>query len=92
MKESSAAIVPARPASHWPVGIRLRFRPDATVRPEHEHLRGTPVLVLSGLHLLGPTDGQYSWRQQVLVFGNCRPGWARPDQLDLPLDEADETF
>lgn len=82
-------IVPARPASQWPVGARLRFRPDAAVSEQHRTLLGTPVLVLSELKLIGPfgADLRCSWRQEVLSLGNgARVGWARPDQLSLPLD------
>lgn len=82
----ASAFVPARPASQWPVGVRLRFRPDAEFNNGHELLRGKPVIVLSGLKLIGPTDGRYTWRQQVLSLSTCRVGWARPEQLDLPLD------
>lgn len=86
MSESIAALVPARPASQWPIGVRLRFRPDAALNTGNDRLRGKPVLVLSGLRLLGPTDGRCSWRQQVLALSTGKIGWARPDQLDLPLD------
>ncbi|SFF53261.1 hypothetical protein SAMN04488120_10772 [Fontimonas thermophila] len=88
------AAVPARPESQWPIGIRLRFRMDAELNPQYERLRGKPVLVLSGLRLLGPSpDGRYSWRQQVLALTTGTIGWARPDQLGLPLDgEAPEAF
>lgn len=87
------AQIPTRPASQWPVSIRLRFKPDATVETKHERLRGTPVIVLSELRLIGPstTDGNYSWRQQILSMGgSARVGWARPDQLELPVDELDD--
>ena len=91
MNPSNIAEVPGRPASQWPIGIRLRFRPDAQLQPHFEKLRGTPVLVLSRMQLLGPNDGGcYSWRQQILALGNGRVGWARPDQLTLPIDELDE--
>ncbi len=89
MSDSSIVPVPARPASQWPVGVRLRFRPDAEVKASHEGLRGKPVIVLSGLRLLGPSEGRYSWRQQVLALSTCKIGWARPDQLDLPIDGSD---
>lgn len=83
------AIIPSRPASQWPVGMRLRFKPAAALNDRHQVLRGTPVIVLSGLKLIGPKgpDMQYSWRQEVLSFGaGAKTGWARPDQLDLPVD------
>ncbi|MEW6168972.1 MAG: hypothetical protein AB1651_14935 [Pseudomonadota bacterium] len=90
---SSTLPIPARPASQWPIGVRLRFREDAELNPPHRHLRGRPLLVLSGLRLLGPNDGRYSWRQQVLALSTGKIGWARPDQLALPLDGADpESF
>lgn len=92
MKDQTAAEVPVRPVSQWPIGIRLRFRPDATLQPQHRTLRGTPLLVLSGLKLLGPTDGQYSWRQQVLVLSTGKLGWARPDQIALPIDDLDDAL
>ena len=84
--------VPGRPASQWPVGMRLRFKMDAAMRSQHQHRRGAPVVVLSELRLVGPSalDGSYSWRQEVLTFGDgCTPGWARPDQLELPHDDQD---
>ncbi|MES0873806.1 hypothetical protein [Sinimarinibacterium thermocellulolyticum] len=81
------AAIPARPPSQWPVGVRLRFRPDAEMSPTHEALRGKPLLVLSALRLIGPNDGRWSWRQQVLSLTTGRVGWARPDQLDLPIDD-----
>jgi len=85
--------IPARPASQWPIGMRLRFKPDATLDPKHEALRKRPALVLSGMKLIGPAPGGYSWRQQVLALSTGRIGWARPDQLDLPLDGSDpESF
>lgn len=86
MSQPSALIIPSRPRSQWPIGVRLRFREDAELKPEHDALRGRPVIVLSGLRLIGPTDGRYSWRQQILSLSTCRIGWARPEQLDLPLD------
>lgn len=82
--------VPTRPTSQWPVGMRLRFKPDAQLESQHATLRGTAVIVLSGLKLIGPTgiSKHFSWRQEVLAMGRgCRVGWARPDQLDLPVDE-----
>lgn len=84
--------IPARPASQWPVAMRLRFRPDADLEIKHQHLRGTAVIVMSALKLIGPngSDGRFSWRQEILAMGNgCRIGWARPDQLQLPVDQAE---
>lgn len=83
--------IPGRPASQWPVGMRLRFKSDAVLRATHEHRRGAPVLVLSEMKLIGPSsvDGAYSWRQEVLSLGDLTPGWARPDQLELPHDGQD---
>ena len=96
MSVYAKAIIPSRPASQWPVGVRLRFKPRASLSHHHDSLRGTPVIVLSGLKLIGPTgpDQVYSWRQEVLSFGaGARVGWARPDQLDLPVDgDAPESF
>jgi hypothetical protein len=86
MTDSTTAFIPLRPASQWPVGVRLRFHPEAELNPEYEYLRGKLVIVLSGLQLIGPSAGRYSWRQQILALSNCRVGWARPDQLGLPLD------
>lgn len=87
------APIPTRPASQWPIGMRLRFRSDAEMNPSHERMRGKPVLVLSGMRLIGPASGRYSWRQQILALSTGRVGWARPDQLDLPLDGAEpETY
>ena len=86
------APIPARPQSQWPIGVRLRFRPDAQMSDAHGMLRGKPVLVLSALRLIGPSGGQWSWRQQVLSLTSGRIGWARPDQLDLPIDEDDRVF
>ncbi|WP_028079788.1 hypothetical protein [Solimonas soli] len=93
MSHSNIADVPGRPASQWPVGVRLRFRPDARLNPQFETLRGKPVLVLSRMQLLGPNaHGAYSWRQQILALSTGRVGWARPDQLTLPVDDLDEDF
>ncbi|MBI2969402.1 MAG: hypothetical protein HYY36_01515 [Gammaproteobacteria bacterium] len=68
----------------WPVGLRLRFKLDANLRPRHAYLRGTPVLILSPLTFHPePND----WRQYVAAFGaryaEHRFGWARPDQLEV---------
>lgn len=92
MTDSTLAPIPVRPASQWPVGVRLRFRGDAVLNPNHERLRGKPVIVLSAMQLIGPSDGRFSWRQQVLALSTGKIGWARPDQLDLPLDEDAEAF
>src|SRR5581483_2213728 len=84
--------VPSRPTSQWPVGMRLRFKLDADMRSGHQHRRGAPVVVMSELKLVGPStiDGTYSWRQEVLSLGGgCTPGWARPDQLELPSVDQD---
>lgn len=84
--------IPTRPASQWPVGVRLRFKPDAGLEPQHQALRGTSVIVLSGLKLIGPSGSgmRLSWRQEILAMGSgCRVGWARPDQLELPVDGQD---
>lgn len=89
MNEPAIAHVPTRPASQWPIGMRLRFRPDAVLNPSNDHLRGKPLLVLSEMKLIGPAEGRYSWRQQILALSTGRIGWARPDQLDLPLDGID---
>jgi hypothetical protein len=89
---SEAARIPARPQSQWPIGVRLRFRPDADMNETHASLRGKPLLVLSALRLIGPNAGRWSWRQQVLSLTTGRIGWARPDQLDLPLDEDSRVF
>ncbi len=86
MSEPIATTLPTRPQSQWPVGVRLRFHPDAEMSSSHEGLRGKPLLVLSALRLIGPSGGQWSWRQQVLSLTTGRVGWARPDQLDLPID------
>jgi hypothetical protein len=83
---------PARPQSHWPIGMRLRFKGDADLRDKHSHLKGTPVVVLSELQLIGPSeaDGAFSWRQAVMAMtGGITQGWARPDQLELPIDGQD---
>jgi hypothetical protein len=91
MNTPHIAEVPGRPASQWPIGIRLRFRPDAKLNAQYDSLRGKPLLVLSRLQLLGPNDdGCYSWRQQILSLSTGRVGWARPDQLALPVDEPDD--
>jgi hypothetical protein len=85
-------LVPSRPATQWPIGVRLRFRRDAHVEPGCESLRGTGVIVLSGMRLIGaPANAvRLSWRQEVLAFGRgCKVGWARPDQLELPPDDLD---
>ena len=90
---SFSAQVPVRPASQWPVSMRLRFKPDADLESRHDKLRGTAVLVLSELKLVGPTgeQGRLSWRQEILSLGNgCRVGWARPDQLELPVDQPED--
>lgn len=92
MSDSTLAQIPVRPASQWPVGVRLRFRSDAELNPNHERLRGKPVIVLSAMQLIGPSGGRFSWRQQVLALSTGKIGWARPDQLDLPLDEDAEAF
>lgn len=87
----AAQAIPSRPHSQWPVGARLRFRADARLKAGNDNLRGSAVLVLSELRLVGGFEAGYSWRQQVLAFGaGCTPGWARPDQLALPLDEPRE--
>lgn len=83
---ATAAVIPNRPLCQWPVGARLRFRPDAELHSHFEDLRGKPVIVLSGMRLIGPTQGRYSWRQQILALPSCKVGWARPDQLGLPVD------
>ncbi|HVT37253.1 MAG TPA: hypothetical protein VHE37_16835 [Nevskiaceae bacterium] len=88
-------IVPTRPSTQWPVGVRLRFKPDAELHAQHATLKGTQVLVLSGLKLIGPSgpDLRCSWRQEILSFAaGCRVGWARPDQLELPLDEEEDAI
>lgn len=90
MLEPVSAVIPSRPASQWPVGMRLRFRPEAQFDPRHDRLRNKPVLVLSGMKLIGPTEGLYSWRQQVLALSTGRVGWARPDQMTLPLDDLND--
>ncbi len=86
MNTDIQTVIPARPLSQWPVGVRLRFHPSAALNANSESLRGKPLLVLSEMRLIGPTDDTYSWRQQVLSLTTGRVGWARPDQLDLPLD------
>jgi hypothetical protein len=86
MSDTTQLLVPTRPLSQWPIGIRLCFRRDAEVKPQHRNLRGKPVLVLSGLKLIGNGDGPFSWRQQILALSTGTIGWARPDQLGLPLD------
>ena len=89
---SDSIRVPVRPAGQWPVAMRLRFKHDADMHSQHQHRRGAPVLVMSELRLVGPSsvDGSYSWRQEVLSLGGgCTPGWARPDQLELPSDDHD---
>ena len=86
-------LVPVRPSSQWPVSMRLRFRPDAELEARHQGLRGTAVLVLSELKLVGPSgeEGRLSWRQEILSLSNgCRVGWARPDQLELPVDQLED--
>lgn len=83
MNPTVVARIPSRPASQWPIGIRLRFEPQADLKDEA--MRGKPVIVLSGLKLIGPAAG-FSWRQQVLALSTGKIGWARPDQLGLPLD------
>ncbi|AXQ27758.1 hypothetical protein D0B54_03310 [Solimonas sp. K1W22B-7] len=93
MSDLSPVLIPTRPSSQWPVGARLRFLPDAELNPRHDQLRGKPVLVLGEMQLIGPSEGRYSWRQQILSLSTCRVGWARPDQLGLPLDGEDaETY
>jgi len=93
MSETTQLLVPTRPLSQWPIGIRLCFRSDAEIKPQHQKLRGKPVLVLTGLKLIGNGDGPFSWRQQILVMSTGTIGWARPDQLGLPLDGAEpESF
>ena len=66
----------------WPVGIRLRFKLDAEMRPRFLYLRGTPALVLSPLEIL-----EDEWRQYVTAFGARYPwdqfGWALPEQLEI---------
>ncbi|HEX4896285.1 MAG TPA: hypothetical protein VFV11_08145 [Solimonas sp.] len=90
MSSTIGTRIPSRPASQWPIGIRLRFAPDADLKDEAQ--RGKPVIVLSGLKLIGPGNS-FSWRQQVLALSTGRIGWARPDQLGLPLDgEEPESF
>lgn len=76
-----------KPDLQWPVGVRLRFKLDAALRPEHRHLRGTPVLILSELRLLARGSQQPSWRQEILAMSNgCRTGWAQPEHLELAPD------
>ena len=89
MSDTTFPLIPARPVSQWPVGARLRFLPDAELNPRHEQLRNTMALVLGEMQLIGPSNGRYSWRQQILSLSTCRVGWARPDQLGLPLDGDD---
>ncbi len=91
-KHATDLPIPSRPLSQWPVGVRLRFRPDAQLASQSESLRGKPVLVLSEMRLIGPTQNAYSWRQQVLSLSTGRVGWARPDQLALPLDGDEPAF
>ncbi len=90
--DSEIARIPARPQSQWPIGVRLRFRPDAEMNETHAGLRGKSLLVLSALRLIGPKGGTWSWRQQVLSLTTGRIGWARPDQLDLPIDDESRVF
>ena len=70
----------------WPVGARLRFRLDAKLQPKYQHLRGTPVVVLSEPEWAPPTDGfpDWAWRQQVLAFAHSvyRSGGAQPEHLE----------
>lgn len=92
MQKSEVVMIPARPRSQWPVGARLRFKPDAVLAARHQSLCGTAVLVLSGLKLIGPSgpEQSYSWRQEVLAMAQgVRLGLARPDQLELPVDGED---
>jgi len=93
MADSFVPLIPTRPATQWPVGARLRFRADAQLNPQYDQLRGRPVLVLSKIELIGPSESGFTWRQQILSLGNCRVGWARPDQLELlPLDQDEGGF
>lgn len=92
MDTNNQVLIPSRPASHWPVGMRLRFKMNADLKPGFHHLRGTPVIILSALELVGPSNSPtpYSWRQEILAFSaGCKLGWARPDQLELPVDGND---
>ncbi|MFT4046744.1 MAG: hypothetical protein QM661_08620 [Solimonas sp.] len=92
MSQPNTVETSGRPGSQWPVGMRLRFHPDAKLNPQFESLRGRPVLILSRMQLLGPNKaGCYSWRQQILSLSTGRIGWARPDQqLALPVDDPDD--
>ena len=75
----------------WPVGLRLRFRLDADIRPRYHYLRGTPVLVLEPLKFLEAHD---RWCQLVMVFGaryaEDRIGWASPESLELHPGQPDD--
>lgn len=89
MNEPRTPTMPRRPTRQWPVGLRVRFRPDADLQPQFGTLRGSRALILSELKLLPPTatNPDWSWRQEILSFAaGCRLGWARPDQLELPDD------
>lgn len=75
----------------WRVGTRLRFKLDAVVKPRYRYLRGTPVLVLTALRLVGEPPG---WRQWIAVFGAHYPedqfGWALPEQLEIIPGQPDD--
>jgi hypothetical protein len=75
----------------WPVGARLRFKTDAILRSAFHYLRGSPVLVLSGLQQVGEPP---EWRQYITAFGARYPedqfGWALPEQLEPIPGEWDE--
>lgn len=83
----------------WPVGSRLRFRLDADIQPKYQHLRGTPVIVLSDVFWSSPSDGfpTWSWRQRVLAlaYSVSKSGSAQPSHLEpipnVPMlpDDAD---
>lgn len=92
MSDPAPVMIPARPSSQWPVGARLRFKADAALEPRFHFLRGSAVLVLSELKLIGPSgpSRRYSWRQEVLALAlGAKQGLAKPDQLELPVDGAD---
>jgi hypothetical protein len=77
----------------WPVGIHLRFKLDASVQPQYEALRGTPVLVVGRPQMTDIPEGSSpsSIRQEVFAYAIGRMGAALPAQLERIPERRDNS-